>query len=86
MECGQCYPSQPFVVLTVNQFVWHGGGPLERQRQDSHVYRKSGTLPLIFRKHFFRDPRDKNRINPHTTHNSSNRSDEGLTLETLRLR
>ena len=32
------------------QFVGHGGGPLERQRQDSHVYRKTGTLPLIFRK------------------------------------
>ena len=50
MECGQCYPSQPFEVLTVDQFVGDGGGPLERQRQDSHVYRKSGTLPLIFRK------------------------------------
>ena len=48
MECGQCFPSQPFVVLTVDQFVGHGGGPLERQKQDSHVYRKSGTLPLIF--------------------------------------
>ena len=32
------------------QFVGHGSGPLERQRQDSHVYRKTGTLPLIFRK------------------------------------
>ena len=28
MECGQCFPSQPFVVLTVDQFVGHGGGPL----------------------------------------------------------
>ena len=43
MECGQCFPSQPFVVLTVDQFVGHGGGPLERQKQDSHVYRKTGT-------------------------------------------
>ena len=34
MECGQCFPSQPFVVLTVDQFVGHGGGPLERQKQD----------------------------------------------------
>ena len=24
MECGQCFPSQPFVVLTVDQFVGHG--------------------------------------------------------------
>ena len=30
--------------------VWYGGGPLERQKQDSHVYRKTGTLPLIFPK------------------------------------
>ena len=50
MKCSQCFPSQPFVVLTFDQFVGHGGGPLERQRQDSHVYRKTGTLPLIFRK------------------------------------
>ena len=48
MECGQCFPSQPFVVLTVNPFVGYGGGPLERQKQDSHVYRKTSTLPLIF--------------------------------------
>ena len=27
-----------------------GGGPLERQKKDSHVYRKTGTLSLIFRK------------------------------------
>ena len=47
MECGQCFPSQPFVVLTVDQFVGHGGGPLERQKQDSHVYRKTSTLLLI---------------------------------------
>ena len=37
-------------MLTVDQFVGHGGGPLERQKQDSHDYRKTGTLPLIFRK------------------------------------
>ena len=36
MESGQCFPSQPFVVLIVDQFVGHGGGPLERQKQDSH--------------------------------------------------
>ena len=39
-----------FLVLTVDQVVGHGGGPLERQKQDSHVYQKTGTLPLIFRK------------------------------------
>ena len=50
MECDQCFPPQPFVVLTVDQFVGHGGGSLERKKQDSHVYRKSGILPLIFRK------------------------------------
>ena len=50
MECYQCFPSQPFVVLTVGQFVGHVGGPLEGQSQDSHVYRKTDTLPLIFRK------------------------------------
>ena len=50
MECGQCFPSQPFVVLNVDQFFGHGDGPLEQQKQDSHVYRKTGTLPLIFRK------------------------------------
>ena len=50
MECDHCFPSQPFVVLTVDQFVGHGGGPLERQKQDSHVYRKTGTFLLIFRK------------------------------------
>ena len=44
MECGQCFPSQPFVVLPVDQFVGHGGGPLERQKHDSHIYRKTGTL------------------------------------------
>ena len=50
MECDQCFPPQPFVVLTVDQFVRHGGGPLQIQKQDSHVYRKTGILPLIFRK------------------------------------
>ena len=50
MEFGQCFPSQPFVVLTVDQLVGHGGSPLERQKQDSYVYRKTGTLPLTFRK------------------------------------
>ena len=50
MECGKCSPSRPFVVLPVDRFVGHGGSPLERQKQVSRVYRKTGTLPLIFRK------------------------------------
>ena len=24
MKCDQCFPSQPFVMLTVHQFVGHG--------------------------------------------------------------
>ena len=28
MECGQCFPSQSFLVPTVDQFVGHGGGHL----------------------------------------------------------
>ena len=24
MECNQCFPSQPFLMLTVDQFVGHG--------------------------------------------------------------
>ena len=35
MECDQCFSSQPFIALTV---VGRSGGPLERQKQDSHVY------------------------------------------------
>ena len=50
MERDRYFLSEPFVVLTVDQFVGHGGSSLERQRQDSHVYRKTGTLPLICRK------------------------------------
>ena len=40
--------SQLFIVLTVDQFVGHGGGPLERQKQDSHVYRKNWHLASDF--------------------------------------
>ena len=32
------------LVLTFDEFVGHGGVPLERQKQVSHVYRKTGTL------------------------------------------
>ena len=44
------FPSEPFVVLTVDQFVRCGGGPLKRKKQVSHVHRKTGRLPLVFRK------------------------------------
>ena len=50
MECDQYFPSEPYVALTVDQFVGRSGGPLERQKEDGHVSRKTGTLPLIFRK------------------------------------
>ena len=43
MECGHCFPPQPFVVLTVDQFVGHADGPLKRQKWDSHVYRCSSV-------------------------------------------
>ena len=33
-----------FVVLTVDQFVERGDGPFELQKQDSHVFRKTGTF------------------------------------------
>ena len=49
MECGQCFPSQPFVtVLTFDQFVGHGGGPLERQKQNSYVYQKNWQVASDF--------------------------------------
>ena len=48
MECGQSFPSQPFVMLTVDQFVGCDGRPPERQKQDSHVYRKTGTFASDF--------------------------------------
>ena len=33
-----------FVVLTVNRFVECGDGPFELQKQDSHIFRKTGTF------------------------------------------
>ena len=48
MECGQSFPSQPFVMLTVDQFVGRDGRPPERQKQDSHVYRKTSTFASDF--------------------------------------
>ena len=44
MECNQYFPSQPFVVLTVDQFVGRGGGPLERQKQVATLIEKNWPL------------------------------------------
>ena len=33
-----------FVVLTVDQFVERGDGPFGLQKQDSHVFRKTGSF------------------------------------------
>ena len=33
-----------FVVLIVDQFVERGDGPFEFQKQDTHVFRKTGTF------------------------------------------
>ena len=32
-----------FVVLTIDQCVERSDGPIELQKQDSHVFRKAGT-------------------------------------------
>ena len=37
MEFYHYFPSVTFVVLTVGQFVGRDDGPLEQQKQDSHV-------------------------------------------------
>ena len=55
MECDQCFPSQLFVVLPVDQFAGHGGVPLERQKQDSHVNRKTDTLRKNQSRHYIND-------------------------------
>ena len=36
-----------FVVMTVDQIVGRDDGPLRPQRQDSHVFRRTDTSPLI---------------------------------------
>ena len=50
MEFDYYSPSETFVVLTADQFVWRDDGQLEQQKQDSHVCRKNGTFPPILRK------------------------------------
>ena len=48
MECGECFPSQLFVALTVDKFFWHSGGLLERKKQDSHVYQNNWHITSNF--------------------------------------
>ena len=50
MEFYYYSPSEMFVVLTADQSVGCDDGLLEQQKQDSHVRRRNGTLPLILRK------------------------------------
>ena len=50
MEFDYYSPYETFVVLTADQFVGRDDGPLDQQKQDSHVCRRNGTFPLILRK------------------------------------
>ena len=50
MEFYHYFPSVTFVVMTIDQFVGSDDGPLEQQKQDSHVCRRNRTFPLILRK------------------------------------
>ena len=45
IECDHHFPSEPLEVLIVDQFAGRGGGALKRKKQDSYVYRKTGTMP-----------------------------------------
>jgi len=58
MEFCRCSLFVTFVVLTVDQFVVRDDGPLEQQRQDSHVCSKNGTFPLILVKNQSRHYKD----------------------------
>ena len=58
MEFFHYFPSVTFVVMTVDQSVGRDDGPLEQQKQDSHVCRRNRTFPLILRKnqsHHYKD-------------------------------
>ena len=50
MEFYYYSPSEMFVALTADQFVGRNDGLLEQQRQDSHIYQRNHTFPLILRK------------------------------------
>ena len=47
MEFYHYFPSVTFVVLTADQFIGRNDGPLEQQKQDSHVCQRNRTFPLI---------------------------------------
>ena len=47
-----------FVVLTVDQVVGRDDGPLEQQKQDSHVCRRNCTFPLILMQNQSRHNKD----------------------------
>ena len=52
------FSSLTFVVLSADQFVGRDDGPLEQQKQDSHVCRRNRTVPLILSKnqsHHYKD-------------------------------
>ena len=50
MEFDYYSPSETFVVLTADQFVGREDGPLEQQKQDSHVCGRKGTFPMTLMK------------------------------------
>ena len=53
-----CFLSVTFVVLTGDQYVGRDDGPLEQQKQDSHVCRRNCTFPPILRKNQSRHYKD----------------------------
>ena len=65
MEFCHSYPFVTFVVLTVHQTVGRDDGPLWPERQDSHVFRRTGTSPLV-RWNFFVESALKTNEQPGT--------------------
>ena len=49
MEFYYYSPSETFVALTGDQFVGHDDGPLEQQKQDSHVCRRNSHISSDFK-------------------------------------
>ena len=47
MEFYHYFTFVTFVVLAADQFVGRDDGPLEQQKQNSHVCRRNRTFPLI---------------------------------------
>ena len=50
MEFSRCSLFVTLVVLTANQFVVRDDGPLEQQKQDSHICLRNCTFPLVLMK------------------------------------